>query len=118
MQRSRLLLIESSSLKKCQQSEAYQTSYGKEINPYGNQVLYCLVQIIALFVNLRGIEPLDSAIPNSNSNIRYGRYLAFMQLKEISLISDVFRTSSSNLSLLESQQPANKLDQSLNRALR
>jgi hypothetical protein len=62
MQRSRLLLIESSSLKKCQQSEAYQTSYGKEINPYGNQVLYCLVQIIALFVNLRGIEPLDSAI--------------------------------------------------------
>jgi len=54
-----LLLIESSSLKKCQQSEAYQTSYGKEINPYGNQVLYCLVQIITLLVNLRGIEPFN-----------------------------------------------------------
>jgi len=34
-----------------------------------------------------------------------------MRSREISLISDVFRTSSSNLSLLESQQPANKLDQ-------
>jgi hypothetical protein len=56
--------------------------------------------------------------PQQKAVISHRRYLAFMQLKEISLISDVFRTSSSNLSLLESQQPANKLDQSLNRALR
>jgi hypothetical protein len=60
----------------------------------------------------------NTAIPNSNGNIRYRRYLAFMVSREISLISDVFCASSSNLSLLESQQPANKLDQSLNRALR
>jgi hypothetical protein len=59
-----------------------------------------------------------TAIPNSNGNLRYRRYLAFMVSREISLISDVFCNSSSNLSLLESQQPANKLDQSLNRALR
>jgi hypothetical protein len=71
-----------------------------------------------LMNEIPSIENSRPAIPNSNSNIRYRRYLAFMQLKEISLISDVFCTSSSNLSLLESQQPANKLDQSLNRALR
>ena len=64
------------------------------------------------------ILPFFAAIPNSNDKIRYRHYLAFMESREISLISDVFCTSSSNLSLLESQQPANKLDQSLNRALR
>jgi hypothetical protein len=74
-------------------------------------------QLLRLGMSLSQVAQV-TAIPNSNGNIKYRRYLAFMRSREISLISDVFCTSSSNLSLLESQQPANKLDQSLNRALR